>query len=194
MRALNLQERFEASVLGRALISAFLVATLATVVVENLPPSKVRREILRVGQPYLYATGLDQYWGLFAPEPRRVSIALHAQVKYADGTTQTWRTPVGGALFGEYWDYHWQKWQEWVLDEGYARLYRPAAERLWRSAAEFIARDRNRLGRQPVRVILVRHTSLNNAPGHHPIHEPDVAQAYYSLRITPGMLDRSGRR
>src|SRR5919204_146959 len=94
------------------------------------PPGSLKVRILRVGQPYLYATGLDQYWGLFAPEPRRVSIALHAQVKYADGTTQTWRTPVGGALFGEYWDYHWQKWQGVGRGGGHPRAYKPAGGRV----------------------------------------------------------------
>jgi len=149
--------------------------TLASVVITNLPQSKLRRDALQVTQPYLNAIGLDQSWALFAPDPRRFSIALRARVLYADGTAETWRPPAGGALIDSYWDYHWQKWQEWVLD---AR-----ERRLWRPAAEFIARDSARPGRRPVRVTLFRLTSVNNPPGRHPDHEPVISRPYYSLRI-----------
>ena len=176
----SLQERFERSRFGRVLISAFLVVTLASAVAANLPRSRLRTDALRVGQPYLNATGLDQSWGVFAPDPRRESIALRAVVRYQDGSTGTWRTPTGNAVTGSYWDYHWQKWQEWVLDQNHPQL--------WRPAAVFIARERDRAGRQPVRVTLVRLTSVIEPPGHHPSHEPTVATPYYSLSITPAML------
>jgi hypothetical protein len=155
-------------------------------VVANLPQSKLRQEAMRGAGPYLNATGLDQIWNVFAPNPRRESIALHGIVSYADGSTEVWRAPKGNAAFGGYWDYHWQKWQEWVLDENHRQL--------WRPAAVFIARDRDHAGRHPVRVTLVRLTSLNEPPGHHPAREPTVATPYYSLRITPGMLGRGGVR
>jgi hypothetical protein len=130
---------------------------------------------MRVAGPYLGATGLDQAWALFGPEPRRFSIELRARVTYADGTLETWRPPAGGALIDGYWDYHWQKWQEWVLDDGHRRL--------WRPAAEFVARERARGGRRPVRVTLVRLTTLNNPPGRGPDHGPLVWRPYYSLEI-----------
>lgn len=183
-RGLSLQERLEQSRVGRGLISVFVVATLAVVVVENLPQSTLRRDVLRVGQPYLNAVGLDQSWALFAPDPRRRSIALQGVVQYADGRSLIWQAPHDGALFGEYWDYHWQKWVEWVLDSRHRAL--------WRPAAIFIARDSERPGRWPLRVTLVRVTSLNNPPGVRPDHEPSIAEPYYNLRISPTMLDRRG--
>jgi hypothetical protein len=161
-------------------ISAFLVVTLASIVVENLPQSAVRRDALRVGQPYLNAVGLDQSWALFAPEPRLRSIALRAVVAFRDGSSKTWGLPHGGALVGEYWDYHWQKWLEWVLDARHSEL--------WRPAALFIARDSDKGNRLPVRVTLIRVTTLNNPPGAHPEQEPSVAQVYYTLPITTAML------
>jgi hypothetical protein len=88
--------------------------------------------------------------------------------------------PTGGALVGGYWDYHWQKWLEFVLD-----VHHP---QLWRPAAVFIAREDGQPGRRPVRVTLIRVTSLNEPPGHHPDHRPPVFSAYYSLAITPAML------
>jgi hypothetical protein len=176
----GLQKRVERSGWGRALISALIVVTLAFAVVENMPQSRLRREVLKLGQPYLNAIGLDQRWALFAPEPRRRSIALRALVQYADGTAETWRVPHGGALIGGYWDYHWQKWVEWVLDAGHGQL--------WRPAALFIARDMRRPDRRVVRVTLIRLTSLNNPPGVRPDHQPIVAVPYYTLSITPAML------
>jgi hypothetical protein len=161
------------------------VATLAFAVFANFPQSELRRDVLRPGQPYLNALGLDQSWGVFSPNPRRESIALHAIVAYADGSTDTWRIPSGNRLTGSYWDYHWQLWQEWVLDEHHAQL--------WKPAAVFIARDRGRTGRYPVRVTLVRMTSFIEPPGHHPDQQRTVATPYYSLPITAAMLGR-GRR
>jgi hypothetical protein len=182
----SLQERLEWSRFGRALISVFLVVTLAGATLENLPQSRLRTDALRVAQPYLNATGLEQVWGVFAPEPRRESIALRALVSYANGSTQTWRTPTSNPVIGSYWDYHWQKWQEWALDENHRQL--------WRPAALFIARDVDRQGRHPVRVTLLRLTSIIEPPGHRPSHGPTVAKPYYSVRITPSDLHPGGRR
>lgn len=168
-----MQQRIESSRLGRALISALLLVTLASIVVVNLPGSKLRREALRAGGPYLNATGLDQSWKLFAPNPRRATIGLRARVEYANGETTTWRLPSGGNLVGSYWDYHWQKWLEFVVDDRHADL--------WKPAAEFIARDSRRNGQRPVRVTLIRLTSINYPPGRQPDHGPRVAAPYYSV-------------
>jgi hypothetical protein len=177
-----LQQRIEQTRLGRLLITVFLLVTLAGTFVVNLPRSTLRADALNVGGRYLNLTGLDQSWSLFAPDPRRRSIAIEARVQYVNGTTDTWRLPHGSALIGSYWDYHWQKWLEFVLD-----AHHPG---LWRPAALFIARERTRAGRRPVRVTLIRVTSLNEPPGHAPNHLPAIASAYYSLRITPAMIRR----
>ncbi len=176
----SLQERAEGTRLGRLLISALLLITLATTIVVNLPGSRLTRDAVRVAGRYLNVTGLDQSWSLFAPDPRLRSIAIEARVQYADGSTRAWKLPRGGALIGSYWDYHWQKWLEFVLD-----AHHPA---LWRPAALFIARADARPGRRPVRVTLIRITSLNEPPGLRPDHEAPVASPYYSLRITSAML------
>ncbi|HKP88566.1 MAG TPA: hypothetical protein VJT75_01205 [Thermoleophilaceae bacterium] len=171
----DVAERLEGTRQGRALISAFLIVTLVAVVVTNLPDSHLRRQVQRVSEPYLHATGLDQAWRLFGPEPRRYTIGLRASITYADGRGETWRPPAGGDLVDGYWDYHWQKWQEWVMDVRHRDL--------WRPAAEFVAREHRSAGRRPVRVTLVRVTSLNRPPGRGPDAEPAVAQPYYTLRL-----------
>jgi hypothetical protein len=151
--------------------------TLLFVVATNLPGSHLRSQVLRAGRPYLNAIGLDQSWALFGPEPRRVSIGLRARLVYADGSVETWRPPAGGDLVGGYWDYHWQKWQEWVLDDRHREL--------WRPAAEFAARRRARPGRPLARVTLVRLTAVNNPPGRGRDSEPAVWRPYYTLRGAP---------
>ncbi len=107
-------------------------------------------------------------------------------VRYGDGSTEIWRTPTGNNFTGSYWDYHWQKWQEWVLDQQHRQL--------WRPAAVFIARDRDRPARHPVRVTLLRLTSQIRPPGHHPASGPTVTTRYYSLPITPAMLRLGSQR
>jgi hypothetical protein len=136
-------DRLEITVAGRVLISAFLLVTLAAVILANLPDSQVRRTLLRVGQPYLNATGLDQNWGVFAPDGRRFVVDLVAHVRYEDGTTAQWRPPQGGPFLATYWDYRWRKWAENLMTLSHAggAIRTPAA--MW------IAREMSRPGKSP---------------------------------------------
>ena len=43
----------------------------------------------------MIATGLDQNWGVFSPDPRRQSLDLVGRVRYADGGRETLRVPRG---------------------------------------------------------------------------------------------------
>lgn len=152
-----MSKRFEASLVGRALVSVFVVATLLALVVWNMPDSALRRHGLRIARPYVNALGLDQNWAVFAPNPRQETLALEARITYADGSRTTWRTPVGGDLFGAYWDYHWLKWAEWTLDARYPQLLEPTAE--------FVLRQESGGGRTPTRIELVRRSRAIPAPG-----------------------------
>jgi hypothetical protein len=110
--AWDLQRRLEETPYGRAAITLLLLVTLTCIVVTNLPESQLRRSLSKTAQDYLNATGLDQNWGVFAPDPRREAIAAEARITYADGTTETWRPPHRGALIGGYSDYRWRKLEE----------------------------------------------------------------------------------
>jgi hypothetical protein len=140
-------ERFESTRAGRALISTFLLVTLVAMALANLPDSQVRRTLLRVGQPYLNATGLDQNWGVFAPDGRRFVVDLVAHVRYADGTTAQWRPPVGGPFLATYWDYRWRKWAENLMTLGVGGVIRTPA-------AMWIAREMTRPGKSPRHITL----------------------------------------
>lgn len=155
----SLQERFEASVVGRSVISVFVVVAVFSIIVINLPGSSpIRTRLLKKAQPFLNATGLDQGWGVFAPDPRRAVYGLHAVVEYDDGSSATWRFPTGDDLIGGYWDYRWRKWMENVNDDGNgATLRKPAA--LW------AAKETAHKGAHPIRVQLFRSIATLRPPG-----------------------------
>lgn len=177
----GLQERIEQSRTGRAVISGVLVVLLAVVVLLVSQPSPIREQVVDTVEPAIFALGLDQYWGVFAPDPRNVVLRFHARVHYRDGTTETWTMPSGGPLLGEYWDYRWRKYVEYVVPDQFAALTR-------RQIATYIARDRHRGGRVPVRVVLVRRWQTVRPPGSATPRSPWREQAYFTLRVDPKAL------
>lgn len=176
----SLLERAEATTLGRVVISVVVMVTLLAVVVTNLPDSALRQSLSKKTQPYLNAIGLDQNWGVFAPDPRREVIGLRATINYRDGSTGTWTPPVRDDLVGEYSDYRWQKFMENVIGEGGPGL-------LTEGTATWVARER-RDGR-PTQVSLNRRFAALPPPG------PDAGKPLtfaesqlISLPITAKML------
>jgi hypothetical protein len=182
------QKALEATSAGRVLVSLFLIATIAAVCITNLPDSWLRREALTATDPYLLATGLDQNWNVFAPEPRPTSLRLKARVGYEDGARETWSPPAGGDLTGTYWDYRWRKWMENVIQDAHKR-------QLWKPAAQFVARQSQREGRTPTKITLVRQWQDLRPPGAQGPHERTLrAYAYYELELLkPRREGGSGR-
>lgn len=107
----GLQERIEAHPLGRALVVAAIGVVLATLAINNLPDSPLQERLSGAVEPVERHTGLAQDWKLFAPDPSPVGVELVAVVHRADGTTGTWRPPVGGDTpFTAYRGFRWRKW------------------------------------------------------------------------------------
>jgi Family of unknown function (DUF5819) len=175
----SIQERLETGRAGRLLISAFLLATLAAIVVTNLPESSLRGEALRVAEPYLNATGLDQDWRVFAPDPRQASIEVQARVTYRDGSTEIWRPPSGDDLSGAYWDYRWRKWMENAMQDG-------RRHQLWRPAALYVAREMSRGGARPAAVTLVRRWRDLARPGAAAGERPWQSQDFFRIAVGGG--------
>jgi hypothetical protein len=173
---IRVQQRLESSVAGRAAISVFLLFTVFSLVVWNLPSSEIKRRAFKVVRPYITATSLDQNWGVFAPDPRRISIDIQARVRYADGTSETIDVPRGNDVYGAYWDYRWWKWAEWIRQDAQKDLWKPAA--LW------FARKASTDGRKPTRVVLVRRWYDLRPPGPGPSRGPWHEFAFYTLTIT----------
>lgn len=124
----------------------------------NLPDSFVRNQLQPRIRPVVWAVGLDQNWGVFAPNPRAISIDLHAEVDLDNGEVVIWRPPTMSEPLVSPWRvYRWRKWMENVRADD--------NERLWEPAARFIANEIAETGRQPTQVRLVRRWYDIPAPG-----------------------------
>jgi hypothetical protein len=172
----TLQDRIERSPFGRGMLSTLIVFTLAAIAVVNLPNSYLRTKVLQGTGPYLNATGLDQNWLLFAPNPRGYSIAVSALVSLAGGRVEVWRPPMNGPLVGAYRDYRWRKWEENVADPANgAELWRPAA--LWAAGHVPTA------GRTVTKVRLIERFAAINPPGTTPSTGPEQQKTLYTLKL-----------
>lgn len=126
-----------------------MAAILFVLVVWNLPDSHLRREVVSEIRPVVWAVGIDQNWGVFAPNPRSISLDFHAEVRLADGTTEIWRPPSAGEQVLAPWRvYRWRKWVEHVRADDNRRL--------WEPATRFVADELRRAGKEPRQVRLVR--------------------------------------
>ncbi len=144
-----MQRRLESTRVGKVVLSIAILVVLGGVLTWNLPPSELARTTQPAFQRFMYASGLDQTWSVFAPDPPQSELNLQARIVYDDGTERTWEVPRGGDVLGAYWDYRWLKWGEIVSTGSDARL--------WLPAAQWIARQEQDAGRRPVSVTLVRH-------------------------------------
>ncbi len=145
----TVQQRLESSRIGRVLLSIGILVVLGAVFTWNLPPSELARKTQPVFQRFFVASGLDQNWSVFAPDPPTVEQNLQARILYDDGTERTWEVPTGDPILGAYWDYRWLKWGE-IISAG-------TNAQQWLPTAAWIARQETDAGRRPVSVTLVRH-------------------------------------
>jgi hypothetical protein len=178
----GLQQRIESSRAGQVVISVFLALLLGTLIITTGQPSALQRETADLASPGLVALGLEQSWGVFAPDPRPISIEFFARVRYADGTRETWRIPEGSPLVGEYWDYRWRKYLEYLVQEPFLGL-------TVKPMSEFIAREAHKDGRVPTRVVLVRRIQAIRSPGSDPPRGPVTEQAYFVLKVDEKVLE-----
>jgi hypothetical protein len=139
---------------GRVLASAVLGFLVYALVVWNLPSSELRDELRPGVRPVMYAMALDQSWSVFAPNPTTTSIAVEADVVFADGHVERFVFPDGDDVLGAYREYRWRKWERRVrLDD---------RSELWRPTAEWVARQFD----EPVAsVVLIRRFSETPEPG-----------------------------
>jgi hypothetical protein len=179
-RETSFQERFERGRVGRVLISVFAIVMILTILTANLPPSRLQTLLFRADHPFLNAVYMAQNWGVFAPNPRQQTVDVSALVTFADGSQATWRIPARNPVVGEYIDYRWRKWEEWVVSPTYAFLDRPAAI--------YVARRLATPEKQPVSVTLVDRFQAIIPPGESslPVHPQD--DSFYTTKITPAML------
>ena len=141
----------------RLAASVFIVLTLVAILASNAPDSAIKGGLLTVAGPYLAIIGLDQKWGVFAPNPRIETSNVVGRVGRADGTVGDYPLESGAGI-SEYWNYRWRKYGEQLWT-------RPTAEPERVAFARWIAREDRASGHVPVRVTLLRVTRPNLPPG-----------------------------
>jgi hypothetical protein len=169
---------------GRIVISAFVVVTLLAVLTANLPASRLQSLLLDAGHRYIYATGLDENWGVFAPDPRRETVHVWATVTYADGSKAKWEVRRRDPVIGSYVDYRWLKWAEYVVS--------PAnQEPLWHPFALFVARRLASPTHRPVKVEVSNRWYDLEPPG---VDQPRFVQqrVFYTTPISGKELEGTG--
>jgi hypothetical protein len=110
-------QRFERSRVGELVISVMVVLILTIGVVWSLPDAEIKRRLGPALQPLAVATGLEQDWRMYAPEPLARMEFVEVRVTMADGLRRVWTTPGGDRVLGPFAWYHWQKLKEYVVRE-----------------------------------------------------------------------------
>jgi hypothetical protein len=124
----SLSERIERSSTGQLVISAAVVLFLLVEITTNLPASAITRELGQTPDKLARLMGVEQEWGVFAPNPRSQSLDMEAKVTFADGSAATWHLPDGDQLTGALRYYRWRKWLERVRADDFQDIWSPTAE------------------------------------------------------------------
>lgn len=74
-------------------ISAFLAFHLSAVLIINMPPSPLRAQLWWPVTHYLVPVGLDQAWGMFAPNPVQNPATVEVLTVDKDGIQRTFAFP-----------------------------------------------------------------------------------------------------
>lgn len=136
---------------GEIGISALIVVMLVVAIVGSIPKSTIKTTAGQVTTPVALVTGLDQGWGVFSPNPPRVTTELEVHVIMSDGEDKVWRLNADRSLP----EYRWRK-----LKEGFIKYksLRPAF-------ARWVVREVSDDGDKPVRVLIVLQTETLPLPG-----------------------------
>ena len=94
-----------------------VVLVLAIGVVWSMPDAAIKRLVTPGLQPVATATGLEQDWRMYAPEPLQQVEYLEVRVTMADGVQRVWTIPHGDRVIGAFGWYRWQKLKENVVRE-----------------------------------------------------------------------------
>lgn len=107
----TVQQRFEQTQLGEAVISALIAVIVLIAVVWSSPDSALKRAAVPPLEPIALASGLDQAWYMFAPDPFRQLETVEVHVTTSSGDERVWTFPHGN-VFDQFSWYHWHKLKE----------------------------------------------------------------------------------
>jgi hypothetical protein len=115
--------------LGRFSISLIALGFVAFLVIWNMPDSEIRDRLRPQINEAVWAIGIGQDWGVFAPNPVSISYRVEADVFFADGSVERYEFPDGDPLVGAYREFRWRKYESRVRRDENRSRWRPTA--LW---------------------------------------------------------------
>jgi hypothetical protein len=122
-------------------VSVMILGILATAVLSSVPNSTLKAVAAPVLSPVARATGLDQNWGMFAPNPPRTFSVLEVHVIMSDGQDKVWLISEDPSMPGLY----WRKIKEEVIKHKEFRA----------GLASWVTRKMTDKGERPVRVAML---------------------------------------
>ncbi|MCP9272022.1 hypothetical protein [Mycolicibacterium arenosum] len=141
--------------LREVMVSGFIIIALIVAAVWSIPDSPIKRALNPSLLPVARATGLDQSWRMFSPDPPRAVSEIETYVQFDSGLRRVWTFDRDRDILGSFHYDRWRKLKEQLLNE--AQL-RPAF-------AMWVVRQLTQPGEKPLRVWMVRDTRTTPAPG-----------------------------
>jgi hypothetical protein len=145
----------ERSRVGEFAISVVVVLVLTIGVVWSLPDAEFKRRLTPALQPLALATGLEQDWRMYAPEPLGRLEFVEVRVTMTNGVQRVWTTPRGDRVVGALAWYHWQKLKENLVREPTIRV----------GMAHWVVHRLTGPSERAARVQMILRTELLPAPG-----------------------------
>jgi len=105
----TLQQRFEESRLGEAVISAAVILMMVVGVAWNLPDSPIKRTLTPIVGPVGSAVHINQIWALFAPAVSKRTETVEVHVTMADGAVRVWSAQLNDRAIGGFASTHWMR-------------------------------------------------------------------------------------
>src|SRR4051794_19155795 len=149
--------RIRWSAVRQAATRCLLVVVVLIGVFWSLPDSALKQAVTPSLAPIAWATGLDQNWRMFAPNPPRVFSDVAVVVEMRDGTKRVWRFNADQSNYNLFnWDSsRKRKMKEAVISQKGTRA----------GFAAWVVRQVTKPNEQPVRVTIVLETQPVAPPG-----------------------------
>ena len=139
--------------------SILILGMLVTAVLSSIPGSTIKREVAPLLVPIARVTGLDQSWGMFAPNPPRSLSQIEVHVIMSDGTDRVWRPEDDESMRRM----QWRKLKEELIKSKDYRL----------GLARWVVDKMTTEGERPVRVAILVEQKTLPLPGE---GDPKTAQ------------------
>lgn len=104
-------------------VGAVIALVVLIAVVSNLPAgSSLKSSLSPVLTPIAMATGLEQYWSMYAPNPPQRLEELEVHVTMADGADRVWKLPLDNdPVVGVAISHRWRKLRETLYSDARSR-------------------------------------------------------------------------